>query len=160
MVLGCKGPFLCGVGEIRGRYHWWLDIQDKVYKDYIVCELNSSVVLTTRLSFACYTTSSLFSIVYPHWLPQIQVILVATEQFNNKQNKALVSSRIEVISPSDSSSYAEEVAMFLVDNPQLDKARIGEYIGDRKNPAVLDAFVHYATLFKHLLTSTIVYTTL
>ena len=73
-----------------------------------------------------------------------QVILAATEQFNNKPKQGITFlQERRIISPSDSPSYAEEVASFLVENPWLDKARIGEYVGDRKNPAVLDAFVKW-----------------
>ncbi len=35
----------------------------------------------------------------------------------------------------------DEVAAFLLDNPGLSKARIGEYVGDRKNIDILHAFV-------------------
>ena len=72
----------------------------------------------------------------------MQVILAATEQFNNKpkQGIAFLQER-RVVSASDSEKFPEQVASFLVANPWLDKARIGEYIGDRRNPAVLDAFV-------------------
>ncbi len=34
-----------------------------------------------------------------------------------------------------------EVAGFLLDNPGLVKARIGEYVGERKNTDILHAFV-------------------
>ena len=36
-----------------------------------------------------------------------------------------------------------EIADFLLENPRLSKARIGEYIGDRKNAHILEAFVRY-----------------
>ena len=71
-----------------------------------------------------------------------QVILAATEQFNIKPKQGITFlQERRVISSSESPQFAEEVASFLVDNPWLDKAKIGEYVGDRKNPGVLDAFV-------------------
>ena len=36
-----------------------------------------------------------------------------------------------------------EVADFLLENPRLSKAKIGEYIGERKNAHILEAFVRY-----------------
>ena len=75
-----------------------------------------------------------------------QVILAATEQFNLKPKQGITFlQERRVISGSDSPQYPAEVASFLVDNPWLDKAKIGEYIGDRKNPPILDAFVKWAS---------------
>lgn len=72
------------------------------------------------------------------------MILVATEQFNNKPKQGVTFLQERgIISDSSSPSFAEEIASFLVDNPRLNKAMIGEYVGDRKYPAVLDAFVKY-----------------
>ena len=36
---------------------------------------------------------------------------------------------------------ASEIADFLLENPRLNKARIGDYVGDRKNAHILEAFV-------------------
>lgn len=35
----------------------------------------------------------------------------------------------------------DELVHFMKENPNVDKKTIGEYIGDRKNGAVLEAFV-------------------
>ncbi|CAI8046654.1 Golgi-specific brefeldin A-resistance guanine nucleotide exchange factor 1 [Geodia barretti] len=76
-----------------------------------------------------------------------KVILAATEQFNLKPKQGITFlQERRVISASDSPQYPAEVASFLVDNPWLDKAKIGEYIGDRKNPPILDAFVKHFSL--------------
>ena len=75
------------------------------------------------------------------WFP-MQLILAATEQFNIKPKQGITFLQERgIIAASSSPEFAEEVASFLVDNPRLNKAMIGEYIGDRKNPAVLEAFV-------------------
>lgn len=72
----------------------------------------------------------------------VQVLLAATEQFNNKPKQGITFLQERgIISSSSSPEYAEQIASFLVDNPRLSKAMIGEFIGDRKNPAVLAAFV-------------------
>ena len=76
------------------------------------------------------------------------MILAATEQFNNKPKQGITFlQERRVISQPDSPKFSEEVANFLVENPWLDKAKIGEYIGDRKIPAVLDAFVRWALVY-------------
>lgn len=76
------------------------------------------------------------------------MILVATEQFNNKPKQGITFLQERgIISDSSSPSFAEEIASFLVDNPRLNKAMIGEYVGDRKYPAVLDAFVKYVCIY-------------
>ena len=72
----------------------------------------------------------------------LQLIQAASEQFNKKPKQGLTFLQERGIIPLASSpDYAEDVASFLVDNPRLSKAMIGEYVGDRKNPAVLEAFV-------------------
>lgn len=71
-------------------------------------------------------------------LPQ-QLILAATEQFNRKPKQGinfLVEQGI-LASP----VQAAEVADFLLENPGLRKEKIGDYIGDRKNAEILEAFV-------------------
>lgn len=71
-----------------------------------------------------------------------QVILAATDQFNSKPKQGISFLQERgIISSSSSAEFAEEVASFLVDNPWLSKAMIGEYVGDRRNPAILEAFV-------------------
>ncbi len=69
----------------------------------------------------------------------LQLILAATEQFNKKP-KVGVAFLLEqgvLHSPLN----PNEVAGFLLDNPGLVKARIGEYVGERKNTDILHAFV-------------------
>ncbi|XP_064404547.1 Golgi-specific brefeldin A-resistance guanine nucleotide exchange factor 1-like isoform X2 [Halichondria panicea] len=70
---------------------------------------------------------------------QKKLILAATEQFNKKP-KVGVAFLLEqgvLHSPLN----PNEVAGFLLDNPGLVKARIGEYVGERKNTDILHAFV-------------------
>lgn len=66
-------------------------------------------------------------------------MLVATELFNKKASSAvehLVKQGV-FTSPPD----PEEVASFLHDNQGLHKAMIGDYIGDRRNIDILNAYV-------------------
>eukprot|EP00731_Ephydatia_muelleri_P005733 Em0002g1909a len=68
-----------------------------------------------------------------------KVMLVATELFNKKASSAvehLVKQGV-FTSPPD----PEEVASFLHDNQGLHKAMIGDYIGDRRNIDILNAYV-------------------
>ena len=71
--------------------------------------------------------------------PPPQLILAATEQFNKKprQGIAFLMEQKILSTPANES----EIADFLLENPRLNKARIGEYIGDRKNAHILEAFV-------------------
>lgn len=39
-----------------------------------------------------------------------------------------------------------QVALWLRQNPRLDKKMIGEYVSDRKNPEILDSFVKYGDI--------------
>ncbi len=74
-------------------------------------------------------------------LCSLQLILAATEQFNKKP-KVGVAFLLEqgvLHSPLN----PNEVAGFLLDNPGLVKARIGEYVGERKNTDILHAFVRW-----------------
>jgi brefeldin A-resistance guanine nucleotide exchange factor 1 len=68
-----------------------------------------------------------------------QLILAATEQFNKKpkQGISFLMEQGVLASPMD----PPEVADFLLENPRLGKAKIGDYIGDRKNSEILEAFV-------------------
>ena len=67
--------------------------------------------------------------------------MAATEQFNKKpkQGIAFLMEQQLLSTPARES----EIADFLLENPRLNKARIGEYIGDRKNAHILEAFVRY-----------------
>lgn len=69
----------------------------------------------------------------------LQLILAATEQFNKKpkQGIAFLMEQHILSTPAD----ASEIADFLLENPRLNKARIGDYVGDRKNAHILEAFV-------------------
>ena len=68
-----------------------------------------------------------------------KLITTATEQFNAKPSKGIAYMQEcgLIKSPVDNS----EVAAFMRQNPHLDKKQIGEYISNRKNLAVLEAFV-------------------
>lgn len=44
----------------------------------------------------------------------------------------------------------EEMAKFLRENPRLDKKTIGDYIGDKKNSRVLEAFVRYLVFLTYI----------
>lgn len=73
--------------------------------------------------------------------PSPKLILAATDQFNKKpkQGIAFLLEQNILTSPLDSA----EVADFLLENPALSKARIGDYVGDRKNVEILETFVRY-----------------
>ena len=75
----------------------------------------------------------------PHPLTPSQLILAATEQFNKKPSRGVsfLSEQGVFRSPLE----PLEVASWLHDNPGLNKAMIGEYVGDRRNSEVLHAFV-------------------
>ena len=69
----------------------------------------------------------------------VQVYFQGTEYFNQKpakgiaflQEQGLLSNPLDPV----------EVVTLLKENPRLDKKMIGEYIGSKKNKAVLEAFV-------------------
>ncbi|GIY37714.1 golgi-specific brefeldin A-resistance guanine nucleotide exchange factor 1 [Caerostris darwini] len=68
-----------------------------------------------------------------------KILLTGTEQFNSQPNKGIMFLQEHGLlkEPLD----PQEVASFLRDNPQLDKKMIGEYVSNRKNLKVLEAFV-------------------
>ncbi len=65
----------------------------------------------------------------------LQLIAAATEQFNlkPKQGISFLQEQGVLLTPLDPA----QVASFLRENPGLSKARIGDYVGDRKNIVVL-----------------------
>lgn len=65
--------------------------------------------------------------------------MAATEQFNKKPKTGIAFLLEQGVLHSPLNP--DEVAAFLLDNPGLNKARIGEYLGERKNIDVLHAFV-------------------
>ena len=67
-----------------------------------------------------------------------KLITTATEQFNAKPSKGIAYMQEcgLIKTPVDNA----EVAAFMRQNPHLDKKQIGEYISNRKNLAVLEAF--------------------
>jgi len=68
-----------------------------------------------------------------------KILQAGTEQFNNKPKKG-----IEFLQEHGLLSFPinpEEMAKFLRENPRVDKKTIGEYIGDKKNSRILEAFV-------------------
>ena len=86
-----------------------------------------------RLLFPSYSHTS-----HTHTLTR-QLILAATEQFNKKPSHGVAFLVEQGILPSP--PPPEKLAEFLLQNPALSKAMIGDYIGDRKNAEVLEAFV-------------------
>lgn len=67
------------------------------------------------------------------WLP------AGTEHFNHKPKKGIQFLQEHGVIKSDSDPH--EIALFLRENPALDKKMIGEFISNRKNLDILDAFV-------------------
>ncbi|KAG8181269.1 hypothetical protein JTE90_018788 [Oedothorax gibbosus] len=68
-----------------------------------------------------------------------KILITGTEQFNSQPSKGILFLQEHGLlkEPLD----PQEVATFLRDNPQLDKKMIGEYVSNRKNLKVLEAFV-------------------
>lgn len=68
-----------------------------------------------------------------------KILQAGTEQFNNKAKKGIefLQEHRLLASPIN----PEEVAKFLRENPRLDKKAIGDFIGDKKNSHILEAFV-------------------
>ncbi|ERL94183.1 hypothetical protein D910_11465 [Dendroctonus ponderosae] len=67
------------------------------------------------------------------WLPQ------GTEHFNAKPKKGIQFFHEHGVLKSDSDP--QEIALFLRENPALDKKMIGEYVSNRNNLIILEAFV-------------------
>lgn len=69
----------------------------------------------------------------------LQLLQAGAEQFNIKPSKgiAFLQENGLLSTPLD----PVEVAHFLKENPRIDKKMIGEYISNRKNPQVIEAFV-------------------
>lgn len=68
-----------------------------------------------------------------------KLLAVGTEQFNNQPSKGIIF--LQEHGLLSNPLNPAEVALFLRDNPQLDKRMIGEYLSNRKNLKVLEAFV-------------------
>ncbi|KFM58104.1 Golgi-specific brefeldin A-resistance guanine nucleotide exchange factor 1, partial [Stegodyphus mimosarum] len=68
-----------------------------------------------------------------------KILITGTEQFNSQPSKGI--SFLQEHGLLKDTLDPQEVAIFLRDNPQLDKKMIGEYISNRKNLKVLEAFV-------------------
>ena len=70
-----------------------------------------------------------------------QLYQTGTEQFNIKPSKG-----IAFLQEHDLLSKPlnpNEVALFLREDPKLDKKMIGEYISSKKNTAILEAFIRW-----------------
>ena len=69
----------------------------------------------------------------------MQLLATGTEHFNSKPKKGIqfLQEHHLLSTPLDS----QEVVSFLRENPRLDKKMIGEFISNRNNLQVLDAFV-------------------
>lgn len=68
-----------------------------------------------------------------------QALLAGIEEFNKKPKKG-----IEFMQENGLIStpfLPEELVHFMKENPNVDKKVIGDYIGDKRNPKVLEAFV-------------------
>ena len=96
-----------------------------------LCHTSASSVPVSLYGFPILSFSS-----HP---PSFQLILAATERFNKKpkQGVSFLMEQGVLASPMD----AGQVADFLLENPGLRKDKIGDYIGDRKNTEILEAFV-------------------
>lgn len=68
-----------------------------------------------------------------------KILQAGTEQFNNKPKKGIEFLQEQGLLSSPLNH--EEMAKFLRENPRLDKKTIGDYLGDKKNTRVLEAFV-------------------
>ncbi|KAJ7337743.1 G-box binding factor [Desmophyllum pertusum] len=68
-----------------------------------------------------------------------KILQAGTEQFNNKPKKGI--EFLQEHGLLSSPLNPEEIAKFLRENPRLDKKTIGDYIGDKKNSRILEAFV-------------------
>ncbi|XP_054719595.1 Golgi-specific brefeldin A-resistance guanine nucleotide exchange factor 1-like [Uloborus diversus] len=68
-----------------------------------------------------------------------KILITGTDQFNSQPSRGIsfLQEHGLLKNPLD----PQEVAVFLRDNPQLDKKMIGEYVSNRKNLKVLEAFV-------------------
>lgn len=68
-----------------------------------------------------------------------QLLIAGTEQFNQKPKKGIqfLQEQGLLSTPTDTS----QIAQWLRENPRLDKKMIGEYISERRNAELLDAFV-------------------
>ena len=70
-----------------------------------------------------------------------QVLIAGTEKFNNSYKEGI--SHLQknglLAEPLDPS----EIAVFLRDNPGLDKKMIGDYVSAKKNAKILKAFVEW-----------------
>lgn len=65
-----------------------------------------------------------------------EMLLTATEQFNLKPAKG-----VQYLHENKLISNNMDIVSFLRDNPKLDKKQIGEYLSNKKNLKVLEAFV-------------------
>jgi len=69
-----------------------------------------------------------------------KIITTATEQFNGKPSKGIAYMQEMGLIPSPTDPV--EVGNFMRENPHLDKKQIGEYVSNRKNLQVLEAYVN------------------
>ena len=68
----------------------------------------------------------------------LQVYQTGTEQFNVKPSKGIAYLQDQGLfaSPLDPT----EVVVFLKENPKLDKKQIGEFVSNKKNGRIIEAF--------------------
>ncbi len=67
-----------------------------------------------------------------------KLIATATEQFNTKPTKGV--SYMQECGLLKTPPEPPEIARFMRQNPHLDKKQMGEYISNRKNLVILEAF--------------------
>ncbi|GFS40758.1 golgi-specific brefeldin A-resistance guanine nucleotide exchange factor 1 [Nephila pilipes] len=100
------------------------------------CEKQKPLILPNRMKISPEIPSHEMLMAVKH---KKKILITGTEQFNSQPNKGIMFLQEHGLlkEPLD----PQEVATFLRDNPQLDKKMIGEYISNRKNLKVLEAFV-------------------
>ena len=92
------------------------------------------------VAYLCYlridcTQTSFFLII----TFSVQLLQAGSDQFNTKPKKGI--EFLQEHSLLSTPLNPEEIAKFLKENPKLDKKMVADYIGDRRNAKVLDAFV-------------------
>ncbi|XP_076275076.1 sec7 domain-containing protein garz isoform X2 [Rhynchophorus ferrugineus] len=104
--------------------------------DGVIESISNILGKTNRIKF-CENIPALSDLLVKKnikkWLPQ------GTEYFNSKPKKGIQFFQEHGVLKSDLDVY--EVALFLKENPALDKKMIGEYISNRSNLNILEAFV-------------------
>lgn len=114
--------------------------QEKILTAFKDSDKQKPLMLPNRMKISLDIPSHEMLMAVKH---KKKILLTGTEQFNSQPSKGVsfLQEHGLLREPLDS----QEVAAFLRDNPQLDKKMIGEYISNRKNLKVLEAFVRSFT---------------